>query len=91
MDAKERKLRIAEAVESLDAQRDPNNPERWVYFADETGTFWSVTPEALLEYTTIRDRLVAEHGRADNEDVYDTWAESDKTSKEIGARLPRAR
>lgn len=80
---KDRKLAIADAVEYLGAFRDPSEPDRWVYLAEETESYWSVTEEALLELASMFDA----HGR--DIETYNKWSEADDTAIDCGRKRPK--
>jgi hypothetical protein len=65
-------LLLAAAVDRLNARRDPLDETRWLYFAMETQSLWSVTSESMIAFGAMPD----------TEDAYNEWAESDSTSHE---------
>ena len=74
-------LALAAAVDRLDARRDPLDDKRWVYFAEETRSAWSVTAESLIKLGSM----------ANTDDAYHEWASSDDAGIEraSGRRWPR--
>lgn len=74
--AKDRKLALAQAISELSAKRDPVEPDRWIYRAEETDSWWSVGEDSLLTYIEFRDRL-------SQAEAYEIWAESDDDSYEF--------
>lgn len=76
---KERALAMSVALAYLDsAKRDPYDDARWVYFAEETNSWWSVTSDSLVALGSC-DPL--------NEEAYNNWAEADNTAEERGKRV----
>jgi hypothetical protein len=85
---KDRQLALAVAIKALNAKRDPFDDTRWVYFAEETSSWWSVTSESLLRLVEISDRTDLSKEGAEGA-AYAEWAETDETAVERGRRLPR--
>jgi hypothetical protein len=67
-------LQLAVAVARLDARRDPLDNARWVYYAKETQSTWSITTASMI-------KLGAMPG---TEEAYDEWASSDITGIDRG-------
>jgi hypothetical protein len=90
-DARDRKLTLAVAIEKLRAVRDPNDETRWAYYAEETESWWSVTPDSLLCFVEALDRHTGGAGArkiaAATKAAYEEWAEADDTAIERGRRL----
>lgn len=72
MDKKETALALAIAIEKVGAHRDRLDKSRWVYYAHETCSFWSVTESNLLKLADMD---------------YDTWAEQDNTANEYSTKM----
>jgi len=69
-------LQLAVAVARLDARRDPLDNARWVYYAKETESTWSITTESMIKLGAMPD----------TEEAYDEWASSDNTGIERDSR-----
>jgi spore germination cell wall hydrolase CwlJ-like protein len=69
-------LQLAAAVDRLNARRDPLDDARWIYFAKETQSLWSVTTESMIAFGAMPN----------TEDAYNKWAEADSTSIERDSR-----
>jgi hypothetical protein len=77
---KDDKLSAAVAIEALRASRDPYDSARFVYFADETSSYWSVTYESLVALGNALDA----RGEKSEADVIVEWAEGDTSGAELG-------
>ena len=67
-------LQLAVAVARLDARRDPLDDTRWLYYAEETQSTWSITTASMITLGAMPN----------TEEAYDEWASSDKTGIERG-------
>lgn len=65
---------LTSAVSRLHARRDPLDKTRWVYFAKESESTWSVTTEAMLQLGLMPETAEA----------YYKWAQADETAIERG-------
>lgn len=80
MTKQDRALAIAAALEYLKpmrVKRDPDDNGRWVYFAEETDSWWSVSSDALVALGSTKLTKAA----------YEKWAEEDEDAVEIGRNL----
>lgn len=72
----QRQTDLERGIERLSAEPDPQQPGRWIYFAEETRSWWSVSEEAVVLM-------------GDVDADYNTWAEQDDSAVECGKRRPR--
>lgn len=81
----DRKLFMSAAIELLGATRDNETEGRWKYYAEETGSYWSVTGDALAALGKKLD------GKKPAQTVYEKWAEEDTTAIEMKGRKSYSR
>lgn len=67
-------LQLAVAVARLDARRDPLDDTRWLFYAKETQSTWSITTASMIKLGAMPA----------TEEAYDEWASSDNTGIERG-------
>jgi hypothetical protein len=91
---KERALAIDVARQALKAVRNPceDGPgaHPWVYFAEETRSWWAITSDAMVQLADMLEAAKvggarAAHPRA----IIDAWAESDDSAVELDRAMQR--